>query len=201
MRFSMRMQLIVVAVVAMCVASLVYPDPVVGDLFYTAALLLILFAAVGAIYYQGRRRAFLIGFLIFFGGYYWATATPNEIRMSWVLNQSGISSRSLTPAVITAPLLASAYEAMHSSGYPRANPVRNNNWQYSPSPIPSMPPNSINGYVAFLVVGHTIIAFGLGLLGGGVARRLSLRGSTASIPPAQLPSKRSITEILAEMKD
>lgn len=201
MRFSMRTQLMVVAIAALCMASLVYPDPIVGDLFFTVGLLLILCAAVGAIYYQGPRRAFLVGFLIFFGGYYWAAATPNDIRISWALSQSGYGSRSLTPAIITTRLLALAFEAMHPQGYLRQISIPTKSAISYSTPTPVMPTSAINGYVAFLVVGHTIIAFGLGLLGGGVARRLAFRRLPSPAPPAEPPSKRSITEILAEIKE
>src|SRR3954453_1868559 len=87
MQYSIRTLLLVATATAIVCACIVYPDPIMGDLVYTAGLLLIGFGAIGAIYFTGQRRAFLIGFLIFFGGYYYVSVSQSEMRMALAYSQ------------------------------------------------------------------------------------------------------------------
>jgi hypothetical protein len=165
----------------------VYPEPWVGDLFYTAGFLLVVFAAIAAIYIRGRRRAFLVGFLILFGGYgYFSLWSWGETRNMLMLSyaQPGVSTRNLAPSLITTRLLAYAYEGL--------NPDFLSGRRVSTGRKPPATPQEIFGqYMTFMVIGHTIIGLGLGILGGRVAQRL------AGLPPAT--AKKPLEEILKEM--
>jgi hypothetical protein len=169
---------------AVSVICLVFPEPFVGDLFYTAGWLLIAFGVIAAIYSRGERRAYLIGFLILFGGYFYQSAWPNDARAASAYYQGG-RVRYLSPGLISTKLLAYAYARIHSGG--------NTFWsQAKGTPARMSTPDKIAGrYMAFMVVGHTLIALGLGAIGGRVAQRLAL--------PASPASKRQLEEILQEI--
>jgi hypothetical protein len=183
MQYSSRTMLIVVVAAAVLLTCLVYPDPIVGDIAYTFGLLLVAFGTIGAIYVRGQRRAFLVGFLIAFGSYYYSSLWATETRIAFLNYQQGI--RYGSPGLITTRLLASAFDALHSR----------TDWMTNPGPgrFPGgLTTNKIyGGYMAFMALGHTIIGLGLGMLGGWVAQRLA--------PLAPPPTRRSLEEILHEM--
>jgi hypothetical protein len=86
--------------------------------------------------------------------------------------------------LITSRLLGMVYEGLHPTEFSgRKPPLRPN----------GMPGNLIAGYMAFLTMGHTLIAIGLGVVGGGVAQRLAFAKSPTN--------NRSLEEILQDVDD
>jgi hypothetical protein len=166
MHYSMRTLLLAATAAAIVCACLVYPDPIMGDLVYTSGLLLIAFGAIAAIYSNGQRRAFLIGFLILFGGYYFVGLSQYEMRMAMAYMQQAGNMRYTVPStgLLTSRFLAFAYESLHSPSEGLVSGLR---------PSRSLAPDKlVGGYVAFMMVGHAVFAFALGIIGGRVAQRL-----------------------------
>ena len=174
MNYSPRTVTLVAAGVA--TACLVFANPVLGDLYYTAGMLLFAFGVIRAIYSQGQRRAFWVGFVILYAIY--------SYHINWMYLQFG-GGRNAATGLITTRLLAAMYEGM--------NPLlaaERGRFAVSPSPV-SLPGNLVGGYIAFLTMGHTLIALGLAVIGGRVAQRIAL--------PAISTSHRSLEEILKEV--
>jgi hypothetical protein len=85
-RFSLRTLLIFTAGVAVVFASLKYPAPIVGDLYYTIGLLTIALSALAAILIRGPNRAKWIGFVLLFAVYFATAYGPGNcgvIRQLW----------------------------------------------------------------------------------------------------------------------
>src|SRR6476620_941463 len=113
MNYSLRTLLILAAVISVLCACLVYPRPIVGDLFYTLGLLMAAYATIAAIYFRGPRRAFWLGFLILFAGYFCHTVWPSAVHNMWdyVQETSGIA---FAPSgMITKRLLYHAYKLLN----------------------------------------------------------------------------------------
>lgn len=174
MNYSSRTLMLVAA--GLATACLVFADPILGDLYYTAGMLLFAFGVIRAIYSQGQRRAFWVGFVILYAIY--------SYHLNWMYLQFG-GGRNAATGLITTRLLAVVYEGM--------NPMlaaERGRFAASTSPM-SLPGNLVGGYIAFLTMGHTLIALGLGVIGGRVAQRLAL--------PAASTSQRTLEEILQEV--
>ena len=189
MSYSLRTMLIVAGVVAIVLACLVYPDPIVGELFFTAGFLLVTFGAVAAIYSRGHRRAFLIGFLILFGSYCWYSLWSTTARTISGLMQPGMAMgsgiRYFPPGIITTRLLYYAYEGLNPDVLSGRQPLSGR------SSSPRTGEQIYGRLTGFMTVGHTIIGLALGVLGGLVAQRLAWQPVPATA--------RSIDEIRREM--
>jgi hypothetical protein len=186
MNYSLRFLLIGMAGFAVVCASMVYPEPLVGDLFYTFGLLAIAFAAIAAIYFRGSRRAFWVGFLILFAGYYSHSVWPGEIRSTFALFQGSAGMNFPAQGLVTTRLLSGAYESLHPdnrSGQPTSGRIN----RYGGSPFP-VTDNRAGKFIAFMTAGHTAIAFLLGIGGGLIAQRIA-----ALAPPT---AKRQLEKIL-----
>jgi hypothetical protein len=155
------------------IACLALADPIWAELYYTAGVLLFAFGIIRAIYSRGQHRAFWIGFDVLFGIY--------SSQSTWSFFRN-IGSQSAPIKMITSTMLEYVYKGMHPTML----------WNSQP-PLPmALPANFLPGYFAFLVMGHVLIAAGLGFVGGRVAQRLAL--GTAP------PKYRSIEEILHEVE-
>jgi hypothetical protein len=187
MQYSTRTLLIVAAVVAVLLACLVYPEPFIGDLFYTAGLLVLGVGIIAAIYARGRQRAFLIGFLVLFGIYSSQSVWFNNSRLLLGINiygQPGTSAR-YSQGLITTRLLSYAYEAL-SPDFFSGRPVA------SRRPSSSMSQQDIYlRYGSFMLIGHTVIGLALGVAGGWLAQRM-----VAPVPPT---AGRPLEKILDDM--
>jgi hypothetical protein len=187
MSYSMRTLLLVATAAAIVCACLVYPDPIMGDLIYTSGLLVIAFAAIAAIYSSGERRAFLIGFLILFGGYYYVGLSQYELRTAAAYMQQPGNMRFMVPStgLLTSRFLAYAYDVLHSQSDGLVSGLRSSR---------SLAPDKvIGGYIAFMMVGHAVFAFALGMIGGRVAQRLAARTTTLI--------GRPLEEVLKELSE
>jgi hypothetical protein len=163
MNYSLRSLLVFIAAFAIVIACLAFPEPLVGDFFYSLGLLLIAFATLAAIYFRGTLRAYWVGFLVLFAGYYAHTVWPSEVRTSWIMVQRMGGIGTVSQEIITSRLLSAAYEGMHGPAVGRFM-----------APRPMMPGNIDPAkYIAFMTVGHTVIALLLGLLGGAIAQRFA----------------------------
>jgi hypothetical protein len=174
MRQSPQALMLVAAGVA--TACLVFANPVLGDLYYTAGLLIFAFGVIRAIYSEGQRRAFWIGFVILYSLYCYHT--------TWAFIQYG-GGRNMSTGLITTRLLAAVYETMNPELMAARGRVA-----MPPSPM-SLPGNLFGGYIGFLTMGHTLIALGLGVIGGRVAQRFA--------SPPSPTSQRSLEEILQQI--
>ena len=160
MRFSIRTLLLFTTAVAVTVASLTYANPIIGDLFYTLGLLTIAFSILAAVYRRGPQRAFWVGYLLLFAGYFCHTAWPIELRSQWMIMMEFDSP---APGIATARLLSWSFEVVHS--VPRFGSSFST-------------PNSMGEqYLAFMTIGHIAIAMLLGIIGGVVASRIALRAA------------------------
>ena len=161
MKFSLRTLLVIMAALSVLLASFVYLNPIIRDLYYTCGLLMVGFALISAIYHRGSRRAFWVRFIILFAGYFGHSVWPTEIRTSWMafLNNFGYDA----PGLVTNRLLVLCYQGLHGP-LPKTfgNPTATGN-------------AAAERYVAFLIVGHTAIAFVLGIFGGVIAKRLAVK--------------------------
>jgi hypothetical protein len=171
MNYSLRTLLIFTAVFAIVVACLVFPEPLVGDLFYTLGLLMIAIAMLAAIYFRGPIRAYWIGFLLLFAGYYAHTVWPSEIRSTWTMVQTmgGLNYPAQGP--ITTRLMSAAYEGLHGPFTPRQSVMAPRTGGGTSG--------DVGKYVAFMTVGHTVIALLLGLAGGAIAQRFAMGAAVA----------------------
>src|SRR5262245_36463387 len=113
MNFTTRQLLLFVAGAAVALASLAFTDPVVGDIFYTGALLLIAYAIIAAIYCRGTRRAYWIGFVILFAGYFCHTVWPSEIRTAYNSMRVGSSIGYGAQDIVTTRLFNYSFGALH----------------------------------------------------------------------------------------
>jgi hypothetical protein len=178
MNFSLRNLLFFTAGVAVVAASLVKASPVVGDLFYTLGLLAIAFGVLAAIYFRGPNRAYWIGFVLLFVGYFTHSVWPSEVRSTWTMVQSIGAVNYPIQELITARGLTYLFEGLHG---PIMTPA-----QGSARVQSGLAGNAIVAhYVAFMTIGHTAIACLLGLVGGAVARRLALRAMPATVAASE----------------
>jgi hypothetical protein len=174
MKNSSRTLMLMAAGVA--TACLAFADPVLAELYYTVGLLLFAFGIIIAVYSSGQHRAFWIGFVILFGIYMSQTTSS---FLQYVQFSQFTGGRNPPMGLITSRLLGMVYEGLHPTEFSgRGQTLRPN----------GMPGNLIAGYMAFLTMGHTLIAIGLGVLGGRIAQRLAFVQ-----PPT---NNRSLEEIL-----
>ncbi|MCI0335521.1 MAG: hypothetical protein L0228_20125 [Planctomycetes bacterium] len=162
MSFSLRTLLLFTAASAVVFTSLIYAMPIVGDLFYTLGLLTIALSTIAAIYRLGPSRAYWVGFLVLFAGYYFHTVWPSEIRTTWIAFSDDFGVRS--PGMLTTRGLSACFEGLHGAIMPGSLFNRSR----------SRPSDLGEQYVAFMTVGHTALAMLLGICGGTLARRLAL---------------------------
>jgi hypothetical protein len=167
MNFSLRTLLVFMAGAAVVSASLVSASPIVGDLFYTVALLTIPFAGVAALYQRGPQRAACIGFLLVFTSYFFHTLWPSEIRATWLVAQRGGEIDFPTQNPITTRMLSFLFQGLHGD-FPIS---ANMNYGDSAYEVAAK-------FVAFQTVGNFTIGLLLGLVGGAMARRFA---STAAL--------------------
>jgi hypothetical protein len=154
--------------------SLVEASPVVGDLFYTLGLLAIPFAVLAAIYFRGPNRAYWIGFVLLFAGYFIHSVWPSEVRSTWSMVQSIGAVDYPSQGLVTTRGLSYLFEGLHG-------PITSPALGFGRGGV-GLRGNAMFGqYVAFMTVGHTAIAFLVGLAGGAIARRLALRAAPATV--------------------
>ena len=163
MNFSLRTLLIITAVLSILLASLVYSNPFVGDVYYTLGLLAIGIAVISAIYNRGPNRAYWVGFVILFAGYFCQTVWPSEIRTTWLAFSNDLGFR--TSGLLSNRLLMMGFDVLH--GAPPRGRIFN--------PGTASGGSIAEKYFSFLMVGHTAIAVLLGMTGGEIARRLAIR--------------------------
>jgi hypothetical protein len=144
-------------VVTIVFASLKHPLPIVGDLFYTIGVMTILVGTLAAILVHGRNKAYWIGFVVLFAGYFCHTVWPSPLRSAssilWKMGSDDSESREL----ITEAAISYLFDVMHPS------PGKGSQGR-------AMRPED---YSSFLAVGHTAIALLLGICGGTIAQRLA----------------------------
>jgi hypothetical protein len=177
MNFSLRQLFIFLGLAAIALGCMTVASPIVGDIFYTLGLLMIAFATIAAIYTYGTRRAFWVGFVICFAGYFGHTVWPSEVRSAW-LGLRGMGQLNYpAPDIVTTRVLSIMFQGLHDP------------WNLRSPPNFSTSQNSLSAgqYLAFMTIGHTIFAFALGIGGGMLAQRF------AAEPLAQL--KRSIENL------
>jgi hypothetical protein len=183
MNYSLRTLLILAAVISVLCACLVYPRPIIGDLFYSFGLLMAAYAAIAVIYFRGVRRAFWVGFFILFCGYFCHTVWPSAVHNMWdyVQETSGIA---FAPSgMITKRLLYHAYKLLNPLSA-IGSPVVNGPGGTASRMV--LGPGEVPGqFIAFMTVAQTSIAILLGIAGGLVARRISLHAFPARTQPIE----------------
>src|SRR5262245_18163473 len=188
MNYSLRTLLIVATGIAFLLACLVYPMPILGDLFYTLGLLAIAFAVIAVTYIRGSQRAFWVGFLILFAGYFCHTVWPSEIRSTWSYLQRSGNIGYASQGVVTSRMLAFAFESLH----PSALGGQPYNRRYPGFAGPMSPEQTAGQFISFITIGHTTIGVLLGVVGGVAAQRIAIR----TLPLV----KRPLESVLREME-
>lgn len=116
LRFSLRQLLGFVAFVAVGCGGLMRPSVGLASLIFTATLVVLLVAILGAVGRKGTARVFWIGFAIAGSGYLWMAHWADEesytVSTNWRLQTTG--------PLLTTKLLALARDALHPppQGYP-----------------------------------------------------------------------------------
>ena len=173
MKFSLRALLLFTAALAVVMASLNYPSPYLGDFFYTAGMLAIAISAIAAIYLRGPQRAYCVGFLILFAGYFCQTVWPSEVRGNLLaMNRFGGVGYP-TQGPLSTRSLALLYEGLHGDSRPTSASFflfgsRNRGTDAK-----------VAHYIAFQTIGHTAISLLLGVMGGTLAHKFAQHSLTA----------------------
>jgi hypothetical protein len=183
MKFSLRTLLILAAVISVLCACLVYPRPIVGDLFYTFGLLLAAYSAIAVIYFRGPRRAFWVGFLILFGGYFCHTVWPSAVHNTWAYFQENSGVPFVPSGMITTRLIYYAYEALNPLSAARVASVAPSGRLIIPDEVPGQ-------FIAFMTVAQTTVGMVLGIAGGLVAQRIA--GRRMAVVDQLLEAERKI---------
>jgi hypothetical protein len=188
-RFSLLTMLLMVTGVAVLCASLLFAEPWIGSVFYTALLAMILAALVAAIQRQGLQRAYWIGFLVGSAGYAWQ-ALPSGLGLTSTISSLQLLNAPMpTPQLITTDVLVLLYEN-YSIREPdtRGSSAMSRFQARAGSPFSnSVSQRALLPYVdshcaAFVLIGQSAIAVGCGLALGGLSSRLyRLRTGTSAI--------------------
>jgi hypothetical protein len=181
MKFSTRQLLIFTTGAAIACASLAFPSPVIGDAYYTVGLLTIVFSTIAAIYNRGSARAFWVGFVICFAGYFCHTVWPSELRSTFLSLRRMGQLDYPAPDIITTRGLSIFFQGTNDGAAAMRLPTG--------SASQMMARNTVGQYLAFMTIGHTAFAFILGIIGGAFAQRVVARTNAASTDP--LPTSTS----------
>jgi hypothetical protein len=176
MRFSLRTVLFLTALVAMTLVGSLYPNRTWAAAFYTGTLLAILFAWVLALASSGVARAYWIGFAVFSSGYF-IVATFSDTQLE-VTETSPIPTL-YEPRLLTGQLLLWADDVLTKFRPERANQHAIGTTYmragYSPMTFVAVGPTGQT-----LIIGHSLLAVLLGVIGGIVGRRTYRKGLTNS---------------------
>jgi hypothetical protein len=201
-RFSLRQLLALVAFVAIGCGGLMRPSVYLASVIFTATLVALLVAILGAVGRTGSARVFWIGFALAGSGYLWAAHWADEesyaVSTDWRLQTTG--------PLITTKLLRLAHGAIHpapdgyvpppaAQGYPGGGgmfsvpsestlgPVfgQMGGGFGSPNPLIAAAAAYETERDAFLRIGHSLWALLFAYLGGQLARsfRATAEGSPA----------------------
>ena len=178
MRFSIKTLLILTTAIAITLACMMYPVPLVASAYYFAAVAAVFVAIIAAIQLRGSRRAFAVSFVIVAAGYLWLT-TPNSTTQL-VQAQLGGRIPAITSPLLTTTLLYCCYE-----GY--VADAGQGNWTAYPPYTTGRRPRNGNGtafeailtpnLLSFLTIGHAMFAIWFGWLAGVLGRRLHTKGN------------------------
>jgi hypothetical protein len=189
MRFSLKTVLLLTALVAVTFVGALYPNRTWAAAFYTGTLLAILSASVVALVGSGVARAYWTGFAVFAGGYF-IIAMLGDTQLQ-VTETSRIPAWN-EPRLITSQLLLWVDDRLtrfrperakqHAIGatYMRAG--------YSPMTFLAVGPTGQT-----IIIGHSLLAVLIGLIGGIVARLTYRNGcaqKSATEPRSQIAELR-----------
>jgi hypothetical protein len=179
MQYSLKTLLLVFTAVAACLFSLLYANPLIGDVFYSIAIGTSAVALLISVQLRGKSQAYWVGFLLISTLYLWFTMVDNSVESrAATVRSSGRIVGSISPkrgSLITEPLLAWAYEEFclskgSAGSFPNAG-VGNQGalgQQIQLIMLQQADPN----YQGFLAVGHSSVALLLGWLGGVFSSRM-----------------------------
>jgi hypothetical protein len=180
-RFNIRELMGLVLGLAVAIAALRNADDHWAGGLLLATALFIGVAALGAVYYAGRRRAGRLGFAVFGGGYFalafLGLSEPNVTRLptTWLLRYVH---EKVAPTPINHTVTFHYTEPPSGATITVSNPVPIQTAQLYLSDSPNRWKSMLRGaanYDAFSVVGHCLFALLAGLLGIVIARRYQAR--------------------------
>lgn len=181
MRFSMKWLLALTATFAVTCYGLIFPNPLIGNLFFTICVGLVVTGLICAVFQRGQTQAFWIGFVLVATSYLWLSegsfgSGANSAIARTIRMQLGASVTE--PELLTTTLLTFLYDNISSTSTisPFASP---NAWQTYPA-IPAQGPNrtmlTFRGadpaFSSFMAVGHAVFAVAIGWIGAAASRRL-----------------------------
>jgi hypothetical protein len=163
MRFSLQALMAGIAFVAVSCTGIVYANRVWAAGFLTLAFVAILFGILAMVVSRGPHRALWIGFVIFAGGYFWYATQVEQLHP---IRDSGQGNYWKEPELATSTWLLwlddtlAKYElgtrGMAPRGLYRDGPYRTT--------------YSGGSAVHTLLIGHSIFAILIGLIGGWMGR-------------------------------
>ena len=212
MRFSLKTLLVFTTLLAVTVASLMYPVPLVASGYFFAAVIAVIGAAIVASQRLGTQRAFWASFVITAVAYAAIAIPAGEERgqqiMLLAIQNSGVTQLAeLSSPMPTTLALYMAYDALHLH-HQYAATTNSGGWVAYP-PVALAPPvqagsNQPPAYVApipaavapqtpqsvllrpnsqsFMVIGESFWTVLLGLLGGMFGERLHRGCRTVHAP-------------------
>ena len=179
MRFSIKTLLILTTAIAITLACMMYPVPLVASAYYFAAVAAVFVSIIAAIQLRGSRRAFAVSFAIVAAGYLWLTL-PNFSATQVIQAQLAGRMPTVESPLLTTTLLHCCYEAYVIDG-------RQGNWTaYPPYTTGGRPRKGIGtaleamltpNLYSFLTIGHAMFAVWFGWLAGVLGRRLHTKGN------------------------
>ncbi len=160
LRISIAGLMGVVLLAAMAFAALRHPSDLLVSTLFTADLVVLGVAVLGAAFGRGRRRRSWAGFALFLAGYLWAAFAwpfpgPPALLTTWGLSRADASFRDARPQ----PKLSWGY-------YDVSVPLS------TFTTLPTIDPASFT----FFQVGHSLAALGAGCVGAGIAVAIGGRG-------------------------
>lgn len=154
MRFSLKTLVLFTSLLAIALGGLSYANPLLADLFYSAAVASMLVGVVAAVARKGVQRAFWTGFSIAAAAYMWLTLYPMEAVKNYLilLNNPQVTISAYGMNLVTTRLLAKTYGL------------------FKDTPMSGLGGYSAGDYMerftAFMVIGHcslaVLLAWGFG---------------------------------------
>ena len=176
-RFSLRGLMVVIVLLCTAFAGLRSPTPLWANVWYSSALAALTLAVPAAVYRQGARRAFWVGFAACGWVYFVLTLAP------WLQSETGFQLVTtaildlLAPHIVQKEYLIGSY----ITGFnPPFAPVQPTPWQVWNLPeFPPANPWHKAGYVTllspglYLRIGHGVFCLLIAFVGGEIIRSLA----------------------------
>ncbi len=185
-RFSLRGLMVAIVLLGVAFAGLRSPTPIWANIWFSFSLVMLTLSLPAAVYRQGEKRAFWIGFASFGWVYFVATLAP------WFQTEFGFQLVTTTLLDLLAPYIVRQDYLLRNyvgSFNPPSAPVAPTPWQLWNLPeFPPEHPWRMVGYAPllcpglYLRIGHEIFCMLIAFFGGETVRYLAAKGSQPALP-------------------